>query len=56
MLMIIVLLRYYEGSLPVVVTSDPEMIKEVFIKQFHNFHGRRVSVRETCKLVNMFSV
>lgn len=44
MLMIIVLLRYYEGSMPVIVTSDPEMIKEVFIKQFNNFYGRRVSI------------
>lgn len=46
MLMIIVhvFLRYYEGSLPVIVTSDPEVINEVFVKQFNNFYGRRVSL------------
>jgi len=37
------LIRYYEGSSPVIVTSDPDVIKEVFVKQFNNFYGRRVS-------------
>ena len=64
MLMIIVFIvlyfiRYYEGSLPVVVTSDPEIIKEVFVKQFNNFYGRRVSTfpclnQSLSKSVNMF--
>ncbi|KAF6023071.1 TBXAS1 [Bugula neritina] len=33
---------YYEGSSPVIVTSDPDVIKEVFVKQFNNFYGRRL--------------
>lgn len=33
---------YYEGSTPVLVTSDLGILKEAFIKQFSNFHGRKV--------------
>ncbi|XP_013415692.1 cytochrome P450 3A29 [Lingula anatina] len=33
---------YYEGSTPVLVTSDLEILKQVFIKQFSNFHGRKL--------------
>ncbi len=29
--------RYYEGGTPVLVTADPDMAREIFIKQFHNF-------------------
>jgi len=36
--------RMYEGSNAVLVTSDPDIIKEVYIKQFNNFYGRRVSL------------
>ena len=34
---------YYEGPTPVLVISEPEMVKEVFVKQFGNFHGRKVN-------------
>ncbi|KAK2164743.1 hypothetical protein LSH36_59g01037 [Paralvinella palmiformis] len=33
---------YYEGPRPILVTSDPEFVKEVFIKHFSNFYGRRL--------------
>lgn len=32
---------YYEGSTPVVVVSDPDLMQEVFVKQFSSFHGRK---------------
>lgn len=44
LIIILLFLRYYEGSSPVIVTSDPEIIKEVYVKQFNNFYGRRVSL------------
>ena len=34
--------RYYEGHMPVLVTSDLELIEEIAFKQFTNFTGRRV--------------
>ena len=37
-------LSYYEGHTPVLVTSDPDFIQEVFIKQFGNFIARKVSI------------
>lgn len=33
---------YYEGHLPMIVTSDLEIIQEVFIKQFGNFVARKI--------------
>lgn len=33
---------YYEGHLPIIVTSDLELINEVFIKQYSNFMARKV--------------
>jgi hypothetical protein len=33
----------YEGAHRVIVTSDPELLNDVFIKQFDNFHSRKVS-------------
>ena len=35
------IISYYEGPRPILVTSDPEFVKEVFIKHFSNFYGRR---------------
>ena len=32
----------YEGHLPVLVTSDLNLLEEVFNKQFRNFIARRV--------------
>jgi hypothetical protein len=34
--------RYFEGPLPVLVTSDLDIVKEVFIKDFSKFTGRKV--------------
>lgn len=44
---LIFLLRIYEGHRPVLITSDLEIIQEVFIKQFNNFSARRVSLKRT---------
>ena len=35
--------RIYEGHVPVLVTSDPNMVEQVFIKQFSNFTARKVN-------------
>ncbi|XP_074642689.1 cytochrome P450 3A29-like [Tubulanus polymorphus] len=32
---------YYEGPVPVIVTSDLEILKQVFVKKFSNFHSRK---------------
>ena len=32
----------FEGHTPILVTSDPDLIQEVFIKQFSNFVARKV--------------
>ncbi|CAD5111583.1 DgyrCDS885 [Dimorphilus gyrociliatus] len=31
----------YEASVPVLVTSDLDLLQEVFVNQFHAFHGRK---------------
>ena len=37
------LYSYYIGAQPYIVVLDPNMIKEITIKQFDNFTERRVS-------------
>ncbi|CAF1580202.1 unnamed protein product, partial [Adineta ricciae] len=32
---------YYEGHTPIIVVSDPDVLQDVFIKSFSNFHSRR---------------
>ena len=34
---------YYLGSIPVVIISDPELLKLIQLKDFHNFVDRAVS-------------
>ena len=34
---------YYEGATPTYVISDVEIMKEIYIKQFSNFHSRKVT-------------
>lgn len=34
--------RYFEGPTPVLVSSDPAFLQQVFIKQFSNFHSRKM--------------
>lgn len=36
------MLSYFEGHTPILVTTDLEIIQEVFIKQFANFSARKV--------------
>ena len=33
---------YYEGHTPILVVSDPDVLQDVFIKSFSNFHSRRL--------------
>lgn len=33
---------YFEGPSPVIVTSDKNVLSEVFVKQFKSFHARKV--------------
>lgn len=35
---------YFEGPEPNLVISDPNVIQEVFIKQFSSFHGRKLFI------------
>lgn len=37
------MIRFYEGGTPIMVTSDPDILSEVFVKQFSNFYGRKVN-------------
>lgn len=39
--------RFYYGSNLEIVTTDPEIIKEVFISQFSNFVARKVETIES---------
>ena len=44
--MIFVLLtRYFEGGVPVLVVTNPEYIKEVLVQKFANFSERKVPTR-----------
>ncbi|KAK6174276.1 hypothetical protein SNE40_017586 [Patella caerulea] len=49
---------YFEGPSPILVTSDPDILQEVFVKQFHNFYARKVwpvqADPETDERVHMF--
>lgn len=40
---------YYQGHLPILVTSDLDIIQEVFIKQSKNFSARKV---KKLKIIN----
>jgi hypothetical protein len=40
----IFLYSYFEGPTPVIVSSDLDFLHEVFVKQFKNFHARKVRI------------
>ena len=48
---------YFEGHTPILVVSDPDVLQDVFIKSFSNFHSRRLFplADQNAKSVNMFS-
>ena len=50
---------YFEGPEPNLVISDPDMIQDVFIKQFSSFHGRKLFILhedpDSDKNVSMFN-
>lgn len=37
--------RYFEGYTPVLSVSDPDLLKEVLVKDFDNFQSRKVKGR-----------
>ena len=38
---------YYEGSKPVLVVADPDMVREILIKQFHKSEERNLIFNNT---------
>jgi cytochrome P450 len=48
---------YFEGHTPILVISNPDILQDVFIKSFSNFHSRRESpfVNPHAKEVSVFS-
>ena len=48
---------YYEGHTPILVISDPDILQEIFIKSFSNFHSRRALPLEDvhAKDIHIFS-
>ncbi|CAF2955596.1 unnamed protein product [Rotaria sp. Silwood2] len=48
---------YFEGHTPILVISDPDLLQDIFIKSFSNFHSRRPFPLEEqhSKQVHVFS-
>jgi cytochrome P450 len=48
---------YFEGHTPILVVSDPDILQDIFIKSFSNFHSRRPFAFEdpNARDVNLFS-
>jgi thromboxane-A synthase len=48
---------FFEGHTPVLVVSDPDVLQDIFIKSFSNFHSRRGLPLENihAKTVHIFS-
>lgn len=48
---------YFEGHTPILVISDPDVLQDVFIKSFSNFHSRRAFPLEDrhIKEIHVFS-
>ncbi|CAF2401449.1 unnamed protein product [Rotaria sp. Silwood2] len=48
---------YFEGHTPILVISDPDVLQDVFVKSFSNFHSRRAFPLENrhAKEVHIFS-
>ena len=34
--------RYFEGWTPVIAVSDPDILRDVLVKDFENFRSRKV--------------
>lgn len=48
---------YFEGHLPILVTSDLEIIQEVFVRQSSNFAARKkgpIAPSDNSSLINLF--
>jgi len=43
---------YYEGHSPILVTSDLDNIREVYVTQFSNFTGRKVKIHDFKDIIN----
>uniref|UniRef100_A0A8B9KQ09 Thromboxane-A synthase n=1 Tax=Astyanax mexicanus TaxID=7994 RepID=A0A8B9KQ09_ASTMX len=46
---------YYLGRRPVVVVADPDMLRQVMVKEFQKFPNRMVGFMLICTFVNTFS-
>jgi cytochrome P450 len=48
---------YFEGHTPILVVSDPDVLQDIFIKSFSNFHSRRALPLEDrhAKNIHIFS-
>jgi len=48
---------YFEGHTPILVVSDPDVLQDIFIKSFSNFHTRRMLPLEDkhAKVVHIFT-
>jgi cytochrome P450 len=47
---------YFEGHTPILVVSDPDVLQDIFIKSFSNFHSRRLFplADQNTRRVNLF--
>ena len=43
--------RYYTANVPVIIVADPDIIKQIMVKQFDNFRDRDVSIDFQCTYV-----
>ena len=47
---------YFDGRLPNLFTTDVELIRSVFVKDFDNFFNRRVSGVNAIKLMSIYKL
>ena len=47
------LTRYYMARRPVICVADPELLEQIFVKEFSNFHNRPVCIFHLLALYNL---
>lgn len=48
--------RYFEGYTPVLSVSDPDLLKEVLVKDFENFQARKVQLYNILQLYSLIVI